>query len=105
MEGRSRMRVGSETVSVVTGASGGVGRATARMLGERRAKVACWRAVAMDWKQRSARSNRAAGGRLRFRRMSASSIRCKPPLRPPNASSDRSISGSTTQWYRCIARS
>ena len=33
------MRVGSDTVCVVTGASGGVGRATARMLGERGAKV------------------------------------------------------------------
>jgi len=34
------MQVGPETVSVVTGASGGVGRATVRMLGERHAKVA-----------------------------------------------------------------
>lgn len=33
------MRVGSKTVAVVTGASGGVGRATARLLGERGAKV------------------------------------------------------------------
>ena len=33
------MRVGTKTVAVVTGASGGVGRATARLLGERGAKV------------------------------------------------------------------
>jgi short-subunit dehydrogenase len=33
------MRIGPDTVAVVTGASGGVGRATARMLGERGAKV------------------------------------------------------------------
>lgn len=33
------MRVGPDTVAVVTGASGGVGRATAQLLGERGAKV------------------------------------------------------------------
>ena len=33
-------RVGNRTVAVITGASGGVGRATARMLGERGAKIA-----------------------------------------------------------------
>ena len=33
------MRIGNKTVVVITGASGGVGRATARLLGERGAKV------------------------------------------------------------------
>ncbi|HWE02224.1 MAG TPA: SDR family oxidoreductase [Tepidisphaeraceae bacterium] len=33
------MQIGNETVAVVTGASGGVGRATVRMLGERGARV------------------------------------------------------------------
>jgi short-subunit dehydrogenase len=33
------MRIGNRTVAVITGASGGVGRATARLLGERGAKV------------------------------------------------------------------
>jgi short-subunit dehydrogenase len=35
----STIRIGSQTVAVVTGASGGLGRATARLLGERGAKV------------------------------------------------------------------
>ena len=34
------MQVGKDTVVVITGASGGVGRATARLFGERRAKLA-----------------------------------------------------------------
>jgi NAD(P)-dependent dehydrogenase (short-subunit alcohol dehydrogenase family) len=34
------LQIGADTVCVVTGASGGVGRATVRMLGDRGAKVA-----------------------------------------------------------------
>ena len=99
------MRIGKKTVVVITGASGGVGRATARLLGERGAKVVLLARGARAWKVRSAKSSRAAARRLRCRRMSANSSRCEPPRTPPNASSGRSTCGSTTRWSRCTALS
>ena len=62
MEGRSRIRVGSETVSLVTGASGGVGRATARRLGECGAKVALL-ARGRDGLEAAKREVESRGGR------------------------------------------
>ncbi len=56
------MRIGKDTVVVITGASGGVGRVTARMLGQRQAKVALL-ARGKDGLEAAKREVESAGGK------------------------------------------
>ncbi len=70
------MQVDQETVVVITGASGGVGRATARLFADaRRENRSCWRAGRKAWKAQSATSKNAADRRWPSQPTSATSTR------------------------------
>ena len=93
----------SRTV-VLTGASAGVGRATAREFGRRGDKVALL-ARNRDALEAAAEEIRREGGTaLAIPTDVADPSRSKPPPSASSASSGRSTSGSTTRWRRSSRR-
>ena len=95
-----------DTVVVITGASGGVGRATARLFGDRGAKSSCWPAAARDSaaaeQDVESRGGTALAVPTDVSQFDQVASRAEDGR---SANSARSICGSTTPWCRCIARS
>ena len=99
------MQVDQETVVVITGASGGVGRATARLFADARRKVVLL-ARGREGLEGAKREVEERGGQALVVPTDVSQFdQVKQPPKPPSASSGRSICGSTTPWSRCTARS
>jgi NADP-dependent 3-hydroxy acid dehydrogenase YdfG len=80
-------------VIVITGASAGVGRATARAFGERRARVGLL-ARGRDGLEATKREIEAAGGKA-FPSMSPTQSKSRPQRKQWKKISDRSTSGLT----------